>query len=334
MFVLKKLIHKLLKNNIASLRNLILLKFERELKLLFRKKFKYEKIYFIIGFPKCGTTSIADFLNKKYEIPFINNIKESHFFSDANPIHTTISNPGYLTYIDASQSYFHSRKILRKIFKEVKNPIFIFCLRNYTQRYISHWRYFNSMANIYYKSIEDVPEIGEQNTKNPNLNDKAKKVILSYQKKHNIEISNLSNLFLQHILYTGSEMDPKTYLEVENNIKRGPRSFFTYEYGYFKANNKHIRMSGILYANYYAKYIEKFIFFNSLYNGKNKILLINNLKNDINLPNEKIRNKIKIQKLNSQKKIDEYFMNIDKFFDADKKLILQFTKKGLLKELN
>jgi hypothetical protein len=107
---------------------------------------------FILGGPKCGTTSVASWLSEHPEV-FISNPKEPHYFlrladlSDGsrskhmtiNEYESLFQNASHFPVVgEASTSYLlHSSSSVRKILKYSEEPKFIVCLRNPVEMAIS-----------------------------------------------------------------------------------------------------------------------------------------------------------------------------------------------------
>ena len=94
---------------------------------------------YIIGAPKCGTTSLVAYLKSHPDI-FIPDIKEPFFWSQDIDQSFSVSKEKYLSFyvdskdyqisIDASTSYCWSEKAILKILEENEKAKFIFMIRN------------------------------------------------------------------------------------------------------------------------------------------------------------------------------------------------------------
>ena len=94
---------------------------------------------YIIGAPKCGTTSLVAYLKAHPDI-FIPDIKEPFFWSQDIDQSFSVSKEKYLSFyvdskdyqisIDASTSYCWSEKAILKILEENEKAKFIFMIRN------------------------------------------------------------------------------------------------------------------------------------------------------------------------------------------------------------
>ena len=97
--------------------------------------------FFIIGAPKCGTTSLAAWLSEHPSV-FMSTPKEPQYFSRDIPVPTAVRNPAAYQRLfakagpqhhaigEASTSYLRSRVAVPEIVKEVPDAKFIVCLRN------------------------------------------------------------------------------------------------------------------------------------------------------------------------------------------------------------
>lgn len=96
--------------------------------------------FFIIGAPKCGTTSLAEWLNDHPNI-YMSPIKEPHYFSldlrnrQINSERDYIKlfkgvRPNHLAVGEASVWYLYSKVAVYNILKEIPSAKFIVCLRN------------------------------------------------------------------------------------------------------------------------------------------------------------------------------------------------------------
>lgn len=106
---------------------------------------------FILGAPKCGTTSLAFYLSQHQDI-FIPSEKECHFF-DVDEVFKKGPNYFHKTYLkdftkqkwccDASPSYLSSEKVVQRVHEmygsEASNLKFIVMLRDPVQRAWSHY---------------------------------------------------------------------------------------------------------------------------------------------------------------------------------------------------
>lgn len=106
---------------------------------------------FIVGSPKCGTTSLADTLSENDSI-FLSNIKEPNFFlakkttnnalciENLNEYENLFRGREKYTYrIDASTSYFIDPESPKKIFDYNENAKIIILLRDPFKRSVSHY---------------------------------------------------------------------------------------------------------------------------------------------------------------------------------------------------
>ena len=120
---------------------------------------------FILGFPKCGTTSLAAML-KNVKSVYVPLNKEPHVFNqsldEANKrlrFYLRNAKPGYLYYLDATPNYIkdidgfwdHAFKLNIPL-GEIK---FLICIRDPVKRYISHYVH-NYNRGTESRSISDV----------------------------------------------------------------------------------------------------------------------------------------------------------------------------------
>lgn len=92
---------------------------------------------FLLGAPKCGTTSLYEWLNSHKEI-FMPAVKEPHFYS--SPYGPSMSEDKYFGLYantnhykfcgDASVFYLYDIESVKRIIIDVENPKFIVCIRN------------------------------------------------------------------------------------------------------------------------------------------------------------------------------------------------------------
>lgn len=102
---------------------------------------------FIIGAPKCGTTSLASSLSKSIDC-FVPNIKEPDFWGQNEINNISISKyqkiypkgieKKYL--VDASASYFSNPKAISQIYRYNSKALIIIMLRDPVERAFSHWK--------------------------------------------------------------------------------------------------------------------------------------------------------------------------------------------------
>ena len=313
---------------------LLFLYLKLKIKKLFKVSFKFKKVYFLIGFPRSGTTSVADYIINKYNLHLINEMKESHFFNPDNNLNNEFNSVKEKTYLDCSQSYLFNQNILIYIFKNVENPIFIFSIRDYTSRFISHWRYFVNFSEIYYENFNDIPNLGQQS-----LNKKTNKItqeslikIKKYLKKNKKNLNQLSNLHLQHIIFNDGKVKFHIFKKIEKQLKKGPKLFFQFEKNFYKKNASFLPYASILAFNYYGQTIKNIYKWNKIY-GNNKILIINNIKKDFDLPKEKVIKKTKIGTLNKSKKIEFSNFSLSEEFISDFKILKEMAGKNKIIEL-
>jgi hypothetical protein len=119
--------------------------------------------FFIIGAPKCGTTSLATWLSEHSQI-FMTRPKEPHFFNtdhsnrpydDEAKYYALFpeEQSDYLAIGEASVHYLSSAVAVQNILAAVEDPKFIVCLRDPTDMVVSyHNQLFNALA-------EDIPDI-------------------------------------------------------------------------------------------------------------------------------------------------------------------------------
>lgn len=102
---------------------------------------------FIIGAPKCGTTSLANSLSKSSDC-FLPNIKEPDFWGH-NKINDVLINKYQSIYrkginkkylVDASASYFSNHKAISQIYRYNPKALIIIMLRDPIERAFSHWK--------------------------------------------------------------------------------------------------------------------------------------------------------------------------------------------------
>jgi hypothetical protein len=118
--------------------------------------------FFILGAPKCGTTSMYHWLNQ-HSMVFLPQIKEPHFFStDLNDKKRAIKDmPSYVSLYqgaaqshkllgDASVFYLYSKKAVQNILKFNANAKFLVMLRNPVDMVVSlHAQYLFTGNEIY-----------------------------------------------------------------------------------------------------------------------------------------------------------------------------------------
>lgn len=96
--------------------------------------------FFIIGAPKCGTTSLANWLNDHERI-FFSDIKEPNFYNSDLTIHSRINRSDYsnlfkaagkkhLAIGEATTGYLRSKLAVKNILQDCPNAKFIICIRN------------------------------------------------------------------------------------------------------------------------------------------------------------------------------------------------------------
>ena len=102
---------------------------------------------FIIGAPKCGTTSLASSLFKSSDC-FVPKIKEPNFWGQ-NEINNISINKYQKIYqkgikkkhlVDASTSYFSNPKAISQIYRYNPKALIIIILRDPIERAFSHWK--------------------------------------------------------------------------------------------------------------------------------------------------------------------------------------------------
>lgn len=92
---------------------------------------------FLLGAPKCGTTTLYEWLNSHDDV-FMPSVKEPHFYS--SPYGSPMSEEIYLSLFrkarrvqycgDASVFYLYNVESVRRIISSVDNPKFVVCIRN------------------------------------------------------------------------------------------------------------------------------------------------------------------------------------------------------------
>lgn len=120
---------------------------------------------FIIGAPKCGTTSLATWLGSHPDI-FLSSVKEPHHYNtDSKQIYYP-SREEYLALytageqhryrLDASVWYLHSQVAVSRIIEDCPNAKFIVCLRNPVDMAFSlHSQYLNKSGRETIKSFRE-----------------------------------------------------------------------------------------------------------------------------------------------------------------------------------
>lgn len=121
--------------------------------------------FFIIGAPKCGTTSLAAWLSDNERI-FMSHPKEPHFFNTDHS-NRTIENKNeyyhlfpretgaYIAIGEASVHYLSSAVAVPNILESIENPKFIVCLRDPADMVVS---YHNQLLNAL---AEDIPDLAD-----------------------------------------------------------------------------------------------------------------------------------------------------------------------------
>ena len=94
---------------------------------------------YILGFPKCGTTSLANWIGQHPSI-FVPEVKEPHHFNTDQNYVKTPNRSDYLSFydnsdqfsftVDASVYYAYSDAAIKSILSENQQAKFIICLRN------------------------------------------------------------------------------------------------------------------------------------------------------------------------------------------------------------
>lgn len=291
---------------------------------------------FLIGMPKCRTTSLTSYLIKKYEYYLPEDKFEPHIFGDEKKITkftNSLKREG--AYIDGSQSYILNPSAYYNILKTVENPIFIFSFRDYSERFFSHWEYFFKFANLYYAEINKIPSAFQP--QNRNYVSKAEKIqIENYLKNEDLNLSKISYLFFQHIIIQNSNIDKNIFFEIEKELKKGPLNFFNYEMKYYIKNKKFIPYCSILAFNYYGHNIEYFIkILKKLRFKLPKIYYADFDDNKIDIPNETKTIEPDMEKLNVNKNdLNKDIPKINQFFKDDQNIINKLIEEKLIKKIS
>jgi hypothetical protein len=114
--------------------------------------------FFILGAPKCGTTSLASWLSQHPDV-FIPAEKEPNFFNDDHQVPTRLTSRQYARLFSAAKAraigeasvwYLYSRTAVRNILAYQPDARFIVCLRNPVEMAFSlhHQQIFSRCEDI------------------------------------------------------------------------------------------------------------------------------------------------------------------------------------------
>lgn len=309
---------------------------------------KIPQMVFLIGMPKCRTTSITQYLHEKYDFPLVLDNIEPHVFASSQKLAKFLSTTDFKnkTFLDGSLSYLFSATAIRNILRHVEDPIFIFALRDYKERYLSHWNFFYGKTHTYFTDVKDQPQVAlALGNKRENQIEDEVKIISKFLSKNNIDVTNVSKHFLQHIIYHPKDFDYEIFLQIEHQLKKGPLSFFNYELRYYLKEKQFIPYSSILAFSYYGhciRHLYKFI------NSKRNLIFRKSFakpkiyvtwqKEEINLPNFEPVKKPKMKHLNATKLSDklenkkaDIKLDLNQFFKEDYKILEDLLQRNIIR---
>ena len=291
---------------------------------------KLNTVVFLAGFPKCKTSSVTQFLAASHNLVLLDGLIEPHIFSDNKRITNLIDSIDVEhQYIDGSLSYIFDNNALANIANLVIRPIFVFALRNYSARFLSHWNYFFNLSEQYLTDISKIaPRMGPD-AKACYIRDDEKILVERYLQSNSLDFERCSMLFLQHIIFENGCIDHNLFSQIEAQLKKGPTSLFKFELNRFLKTGSFLPYASILHFNYYWHNISSFISrVKAAGISKPMIYVIDEATNEISIPGFDTDKSIALPKLNASGYGRFAKLQIDSFFKDDELLKYDLVKIG------
>ena len=288
---------------------------------------------FIVGAPKCGTTSMFDFLVQHKEVAYGIH-KEPHFFNEDHPEYRHATNlEHYLSFfdqeqscryvLDASTNYFYSRAAISGILRFNDRSKIMVMLRNPIDLVVSLHSHFLFKQSETIEKLEQAWESGALRERAPEFVKKHPYPgHLSYQ-----EAGQLGKYYLQILEVVPREQLLTVFFDdivaTPKEVIKSVCEFLELDFGpdpqFLKSNQK---------QNVYSRRLNKWMFYPPPWLKKLKSRLKHNLP-ECWVQRIDIRKLVSSKRPNPRRIDDAFRKRLANFFREDVDLLSQLTRRNL-----